>query len=144
MTLIPWVLPGIFLELAILMFQWFRRVRRTKLFLIIPALMGCFSLLMFLLVVATYTANGPLQIEPDDQLLFVGVFTVLLVLILVVPHIKLGYAPNALGDAARARDRRDPPRKRPLIVDVLGCAGLGLLLTVALGLLVAFGSSLGH
>lgn len=144
MTIISWLLPGILLEITILMFLWFRRIRRMRLFLIVPALFGFFSLLMFVLVVASYAANGPLAIDPDNHAEFIGAFVVLLLLIMILPRIRWGYAPDAFGDAARERDLRDPPRKRPLAVDLLGCVGIGILMVLMLGLLVAFGSSLGH
>jgi hypothetical protein len=143
-NLVSWLLPGILLEVAILMFLWFRRIRRTRLLLIIPALFGFFSLLMFVLVVAAYAANGPLDIDPESRAVFVLTFVVLLILIIILPRTKPSYARNMFGDAARERDRRDPPRKRSLAVDLLGCVGLGILMMLALGLVVALGSSLGH
>lgn len=144
MTIASWLLPAILLEIAILMFLWFRRIRRRHLFMIVPALFGSFSLLMFLLVIASYAANGPLEIDPDSQAVFIATFIVLLVLIIILPRIKSGYARNQFGDAARERDLRDPPHKRSRIVDVLGCLGLGILAILMLGLLVALGSSVGH
>ena len=61
---------------------------------------------------------------------------VLLVLCVRLPQHGSSYA--------RERDRRDPPSERSLALDLLGCVGLGLLGVLVLGLLVAFGSSLGH
>lgn len=142
--MISWLLPGILLEIAILMLLLFRRVRRTQLFMIVLALFGFFSLLMFLLVVASYAANGPLTLDPDSHAMFIATFVVLLVLIVILRRTRWDYAPNMFGDAARERDRRDPPRKRSLAVDLLGCLGLGILAMFMLGLLVALGSSLGH
>lgn len=144
MNVVSWLLPGILVEVAILMLLWFRRIRRVRVFLIVPALMGLFSLLMFVMVVAAYAANGPLEIAPDSHAAFIGAFVGLLVLICIVARINPGYARTVFGEAARERDQRDPPRKRSLAVDLLGCAGLGILLMLMLGLLVAFGSSLGH
>ncbi|WP_097062339.1 hypothetical protein [Sphingomonas guangdongensis] len=139
-----WLLPAILLEIAILMFLWFRRSRRTHLFMIVPALFGFFSLLMFLLVIASYAANGPLDIDPQSQAVLITTFVVLLVLIIILPRNKSDYARNQFGDAARQRDLRNPPRKRSRIVDLLGCLSLGILAILMLGLLVAFGSSVGH
>jgi hypothetical protein len=76
--------------------------------------------------------------------MFVTTFVVLLILIMVFPRARLSYARNVFGDAARERDDCDPSRKRSLALDLLGCAGLGILMVIMLGLLVAHGSSLGH
>lgn len=144
MTVISWLLPAILLEIATLMFLWFRRVRRMHLFLIVPALFGFFSLLMFLLVVASYVASGPVAIDAESQTMFVATFVVLLVLIVIVPRIKWGDARDMFGDAAGERDQTNSRRKRSLLLDLVGCLGLGFLAILLLGLLVAFGSGLGH
>ncbi len=124
---------GVLAEFAVLMFILFRRVRGSCLAQAVFGFFGFFSTLMVVLAVVG-TIERPLAFTDGAYSALPAAFVVLaLVIVRALFGGPWAYANTPAGDRARVRDRIKPPRKRPLIVDVLGCAVVGALSLVLLG-----------
>ncbi len=102
---------GVFAELVILLFMVFRRARGW-----LPKLIIAFFALytgVFALFVIGAAFNDPGAFTDGSEILFPGAFILLGGLIVLVWR----------GIPLRAA----APRKRPVVLDVLGCVGLGVL-----------------
>ena len=138
-----WLLPGVLLEFAILMFMWFRRIHHMRIFLMIPAVFGLFALLMALLSFVVLLAEGPMAIAPEAATLLNAAFVVLGFTIFAIPRVPTGMATAAGGQSAHLLGAGDSERKRPMILDLLGCVGVAMLALAAViaftGLVVVYG-----
>lgn len=103
---------GMVAELAILMFMAFRRARGSCLLQLVIAFFAFFTAMMALLLFAG-SIEKPIAFMDGSEVIFPGAFMVLGGLIVAI------WCGVPMPVAA--------PRKRPLILDVLGCAGLGIL-----------------
>jgi hypothetical protein len=110
--LLTFFFVGMIAELAILMFMAFRRARGSCLLQLIIAFFAFFTALMALLAFAG-SIEKSIAFTDGSEVMFPGAFAVLGALIVVIW--KGSPRPVAA------------PRKRPLILDMLGCAGLGIL-----------------
>lgn len=134
-TINAWMLPGVMLELAILMFMWFRRIDRFRIAMVIPAVFGLFALLMALMGAALLLSGDPPVIEDDLARILNTAFVGFAVLIWAIPRYSFGSAAEAGLDDVGLPIGGAPPRERPLILDLLGCAGIVVL---ALAVLIGF------
>ncbi len=129
------MLPGVMLELAILMFMWFRRIHRFKIALVIPAVFGLFALLMSVMSFASLIAEGPMPIDPELANILNTAFFVMAAAIYAIPRYAGAIEKPARADPAGLGDVRPAPRERPLIVDLRGCVAI---VALALAALIAF------
>jgi hypothetical protein len=131
-TITAWMLPGVMLELAILMFMWFRRIERFRIVMVIPAVFGLFALLMFILSLAVLLAEELPPIEPDLARVLNAAFVFLAFLIFAIPRYSGAIKPAANAGSAGLPATEAPARERSLIVDLLGCVGIVVLAAAAL------------
>jgi len=120
------------LELAILMFMWFRRIDRFHVMMVIPAVFGLFALLMFVMSFAILIAEGPMAIEPELATILNTAFVVMAAAIYAIPRYAGAIKKPARADREGLGDVRPASRQRPLIVDLLGCIGIVALALAAL------------
>jgi hypothetical protein len=118
---------GTIAEIAILLLMAFRRARGSCLGQLVIAFFAFQIMWVLLLVLGGLAENGPGAISDKGRIGFPVAFLVLGGLIVAI---WLGM-PKPLA----------APRKRPLILDMLGCAGLGILgmfvLVMGIGMLLA-------
>ncbi len=129
---------GVLAEFALLMFILFRRVRGSCLAQLLFGFFGFFSALMFVLAVVG-TVERPIAFTDGSYTALPAVFIILgLIIVRAIFGRPWAYANTPAGDRARVRDQISPPRKRPLIVDVLGCAVVGAVALILLGVGIVF------
>jgi hypothetical protein len=105
---------GIFVAIAILLFMAFRRSRGSCLAQLVFAFFALSAVWTFFLMLAGL-AEKPLAFTDQSRFAFPAAFVILVFLIVVV---KRGVPiPTPI----------TTPRKRPLIVDMIGCAVLGVV-----------------
>lgn len=137
-----WLFVVLLVEIALLYFLLYRRYWRRWQRRMPFAMLGLFSAFMALMAGAVTLGEGPRAWSTDDGALVVGGAAGLLLVIVLVAASKSqpGYQSNALGEAARARDRKDPRRKPGCLADTLGCLVIGVVLLIGLLVVVAIGS----
>lgn len=124
-SLLTFFFVGILVEIAILLFMAFRRARGSCLAQLVCAFFAFFAVL-FVLLALVGLAEKPIAFTDQMYTGLPGAFVILAFLIVVL---KRGM-PIPLA----------APRKRPLFVDMIGCAALGavgvVVFVLGLGLLI--------
>lgn len=144
-NLFTWLVVGLLVEIGLILFFIFRLSRGVWPIHALTAALGFFAMMMALMVGATTLGGSkPLQVAAEDR---TGLFLALVILGAIAIGLsrvkKRGYAANAAGERARARDALKPEkRKRPLILDLLGCAVIGAVLIVLRGIVIVAGIAL--
>jgi hypothetical protein len=110
--LLSFFFVGTIAEFVILLFMMFRRARGSCLAQLFIAFFAFFTGLMVLLAIAGI-AEQPLAFTDDSHIAFPAAFLILAAIIVAVWR----------GAPLPAK----APRKRPLIIDMLGCAALGII-----------------
>jgi len=116
-AVLPFTFAGVIIELAILLFMMFRRARGSCLAQLVLAFFAFYTGLMALLAIAGM-AEKPAAFTDQGRIAFPAAFVILAMLIVAVNR----GVPQPLV----------VPRKRPVILDMLGCVGLGILGVVVL------------
>jgi uncharacterized membrane protein len=117
-TLLPFFFVGILAEIAILSFLMFRRAQGSCLVQLVLAVFAFFTILMVLLVMVGM-AEKPLVFTDQGRTAFPAAFVMLGLFIVA-----------ALGSTRPAERARE--RKRPLLLDMLGCLVMGIVGIISL------------
>ncbi|HEX4848097.1 MAG TPA: hypothetical protein VFV30_08130 [Novosphingobium sp.] len=134
----------ILVELALILFLAFRKAGGSCLLRLLLSAMAFMALLMALLSLAVLLGEGrTIDFADNDGPFFIGLAIALGIIAIWLASMR-DESPSKppQGQTENAGDAADPPPKRSLFFDMIGCALLGAIALVALTVLIAAGIGL--